>query len=102
MGENTVTATSTDKVGSGLYVTGGTLTITDDTTDNKADGKLVLTGKTYGLRADRSVTIQNVTVNSTGNSGIYGDQYVTIDNAKVTAKGSGNTTWDAGIFSSYD
>ena len=102
VGENTVTTTSTDKIGAGLYVTGGTLTITDDTTDNKADGKLVLTGKTYGLLADRSVTIQNVTVNSTGNSGIYGDQYVTIDNAKVTAKGSGNTTWDAGIFSSYD
>lgn len=89
MGSNKVDSSSS---GSGVYVNGGTLTIT-------GDGSLEAAGMSYGIaNTAGTIIIENATVTATStyNEGIHATGNLTITDATVTATG------DSGIYAYTD
>ena len=89
MGSNKVDSSSS---GSGVYVNGGTLTIT-------GDGSLEAAGMSYGIaNTAGTIIIENATVTATStyNEGIHATGDLTITDATVTATG------DSGIYAYTD
>lgn len=89
MGSNKVDSSSS---GSGIFVDGGTLTIT-------GDGSLEAAGMSYGIaNTAGTIIIENATVTATGtyNEGIHATGDLTITDATVTATG------DSGIYAYTD
>jgi hypothetical protein len=99
VGSNTVTASVTgDYTAEALYVWGA-LTITGD-----SGSSLTLTGAgREGVYCDGNLSIENVTVNATGTSGLRsGEGNITINNAKVTATATADITQYAAAIYAYE
>jgi len=85
---NTITASVATGAGNAIC-SWGAITITDDTAENKTDNVLNLKGdEGLGLSAD-TLTIKNITVNTTGIAGLDAFEGLSIENAIVKAKAMG-------------